>query len=1603
MTAIDERVVQMKFDNQQFESGAKTSLNTLDKLKNALNFRKTSKDLADFQNQSSRFNLDGINNAIGTVTASFNSFEIMGLRVLSNIADSAYRTGVRLVKSLSVDNIAAGWKKFEDKTTSVATLVAQGYDMKTVDEQLKRLNWFTDETSYNFVDMVSSIGKFTASGKGLEESVNAMEGIATWASLSGQNASTASRAMYQLSQAMGAGVMRKEDYKSIQNMSMDTDEFRQKALDAGVALGTLKKNADGTYQSIVEGVGKVDSFSKSQFAEHLTKDLWFTDKVMMKVFGDYGAAVDQIYEYAEENDVTASEAIAALGDKVDAFGLKAFKSAQEAKTFTDVLDSVKDAVSTGWMTTFEMIFGNYEESKKLWTDLANELYDVFASGAIERNNLLEAWKDLSGRTKLVEAFWNAWNGVMNIISMVKESFREIFPATTAEQLLNITESVRDLTNRFEHLFKLPDRYEDALKKGLIDESEMSKIEATKKRIDDLSKTLRGVFAILDIVKQGFMAFAQLGVRLVKSLFPVGDSILDITGSFGEWAEGLRNSIIEGDHFGKMVEKLGPYVDKTGSVIIWVLDKIRIAFEKVRTVFEKAKGLFKPFTKESSEAADTVTEKWSPITGVINFVKKAFERLGEVFQNLGPVFKQILDALGNVWNTLHEKLIAGLQNFDIKKGQDLANGGLFGALIFAITAFTNRIKNLLPAIDPDKGIIGTLKDALGEILSIFKSDGGNDANIGDVMIKVAGAIGILAASLFLVSTIDTGKLTGATVAIGALMFMLNKMMESLSAINVSSSYASEKGGIFRKVLGMFTSKASGATDLIKTAGSLFAVAGAVAILAASVFALSKLSFKELAKGLIGVGALLLMIAATAKLMSDSESRIIKGAGSLVLVGVAINVLTKSVMTLSSLDPDKLVNGLMAVGALLLELGVFSKFAGKINLRTGLAIIAIAGSLLIISQAVKAFGSMDASEGGELATGLSAIAAVLMGFVVFSQTVKSKGILKAATALMIMAASLHVINAAVKSMSKLDEDQITRGVGGLAGALLTLMLVATVLASVKGTGGAALSILVMSSALIALSVAFKIMASIPYTSIVKVLLGFAAAFVVIGVAGAVLGPLTLGILGLSLALLGISAAILLAGMGLTALSAGIMALGASLLVAGPMLVNAIMTTLLAILLACYRLIPTFVSLGFEMILNLLIGIYQKLPEIATMATLIVLKFLLTISQLFPLIIMVGVQMIVNFINGMALAIRDNSESIMMAVGNLMSSIVYMVLTGVQLIAEQIPIIGGWVSDGIEGIKNSIDDTFSEEEMAKITERGMSGAAKGMAAAEADAKSAASGLGDASVEGLMEKMPLFQDTTKDMGIEGIDGLMNLEGDYENAGFTLGADVVSGADSEDLYKMIFGNGENYGNGFTNGILDKEDEAEQAGYTIGKAAVRGNRKALEEKSPSKVMFKVGNFATQGLINGLLSLKGETEDAAYSVGESSADALSSAMRNLSTILNSEMDVNPTITPVLDLSKIQNGANTLNGMLGGTRSFALAASNGIQFEASRLEAINKLETQSTNADVVAALSLLRGDVNNLNDSFANTQVVLDSGALVGATAKQMDNALGRIKVYKGRGI
>lgn len=665
---VDNRVVEMQFDNANFEKNVGTSLSTLDKLKSALHF----KGVDD--------NFSSVERSAGLLGKTFSALEEVAIGSLRRIGSQVTEWAEKTIKEMSgVNNMITGFSKFSTITKSSATLQAQGFEMQNIEEQLRKLNWFTDETSYNLSDMVDNISKFTATGQNLEDSSDAMMGIALWAAMSGQNAQTASRAMYQLSQAMST-YMKREDWRSIQNANMDTAEFRQKALDAAVALGTLRKNANGTYTSIVKGIKKEgkEAFTQSQFVEKLTAGEWFTKDVMMSVYRDYAAAVNQIYEYIETHrGATVQDAIEALGTSLDEFGKKAFLAGQQARTWEDAVESVKDALSTKWMSVFQVIFGNSKKATEFFTDLSYAFYDQFVEPMNKTLMMFENWGDKFGSEKLKNGILNTLESILNITNKIRETSGKIFwgdqIAERKKQYEDENKAIRlanEALEDFGEKEKLQEK--DTSDAAIIADLKAEKLlkltegfEAFSEKILGLSNNLgrfkriiAGVFSIVDLGKQAFSGLFDS----IKALFSGG------TGN-------LRDKIIEtlasaGDFFVKidtMAKKTG-FFKNAFTFLLTPLMNLKKAFIE----FKEA------FTPEFMKRWDHLKEK---ILG-----------LDIGFQKAGKDGETFIDKIKSKWLGL-------FTNFDAKKAVDI----IFNAV--------NKVKALfyeVTGIEP-----GTLFDVIQE--------------------------------------------------------------------------------------------------------------------------------------------------------------------------------------------------------------------------------------------------------------------------------------------------------------------------------------------------------------------------------------------------------------------------------------------------------------------------------------------------------------------------------------------------------------------------------------------------------------------------------------------------------------------------------------------------------------------------------------------------------------------------------------------------------------------------------------------------------------------------------------------------------------------------
>ena len=951
---IDEKVVEMRFDNSQFERNVATSMSTIDKLKRSLKFDGISKGIEDISDSANRIDFSGFSNAIDSVQMKFSALEVMAVTALANITNSAVNAGLKLAKSLTIDPISTGWSKYNTKNQSVATMVAQGYDIETVNSQLERLNWFTDETSYDFTQMVANIAKFTATGKDLDESVTAMEGIANWAALSGQNANTASHAMYQLSQAMGAGVMRLEDYKSIQNVSMDTDEFRQKALDAAVALGTLKKNADDTYTSLV---GKANNFTKSQFATSLTQGAWFTSDVMMSVFQDYSKAVDQIYDYATEKGITASQAIKELDGQIDAFSLKGFKAAQEARTFEDAINSARDAVSSGWLNTFELIFGNAEQATSTWTDLAEIMYDIFAEPGNARNELLSQWSELGGQKALIESLMGIVGQLKDMLDILGEAWSNVFPPMTAERLVEITENFRDFVQSISDFIQ--------------------------KHRDNLVSTFQGLFSVLRIIKDALKGVWTVVQSIIDNSGSLVPTLLEFTGSLGEMVTSLSKSIEEGNIFVTIGEKIG-------GVLKWLTGLFSGASPHITNIFSAigkgaafvSKVLSKLFSNIKGDVPKLINSL--SLASISVFIGKALSSIEKPLQIFGDIKGSIVGVLDGI----RDALSSWKTSIDAKSllNISISIGILAGSLMLISSIESDKLMKSVVAI-------GALMTELGLFLKLFSGFGVGIKGLGSIAVAMVGistSVLILASAMKTLSRIpedDIGRSIAALVGVMAILtatahaFPQKKMLGiGLAMVGVATAVVILAGAmkIFQTLqwediakgivaiggsLGVLALFLTAMNDNIKGAFALTIAAGALITLSLALKIFQTLQWEDIAKGIVAIGGSLGVLALFLTAMNNN----IKGAFALTIVAGSLIVLGTALKILSSIPFTSMLVALGALAGTFLVLGL----AGAILTPVIPTILGLAGALALVGVAILAFGAGLALTGA----GLTAIAAGL----------------------------------------------------------------------------------------------------------------------------------------------------------------------------------------------------------------------------------------------------------------------------------------------------------------------------------------------------------------------------------------------------------------------------------------------------------------------------------------------------------------------------------------------------------------------------------------------------------------------------------------------------
>lgn len=1211
-TTVDQQVVEMRFDNGQFERGVSSTMSSLDKLKQGLNLSGASKGLENVGAAAKGINLSGLIGAAETVGLKFNAMYTIADQALRNITNSAYNAGKRIVSALTIDPIKTGLSEYETQIGAVQTILAntesKGSTLQDVNRALDELNVYADKTIYNFTEMTRNIGTFTAAGVDLDTSVNAIQGIANLAAVSGSTSQQASTAMYQLSQALSSGTVKLMDWNSVVNAGMGGQVFQDALKETSKRMAenaeSLKKMSKAQRKAYQDQHGYTDEQMKSMMSyTHNVDELieangsfreslqagWITADVLTETLSHFTMAAEEgskqweAYKKSLMDDGYTEEQATAI--------LKLSNSATDAatkvKTATQLWDTLKETAQSGWTQSWEIILGDFGEAKKLFSGIYETLSPMLEASAKARNDLLSeglstGWKQLldqgiadeegykdsiksvakehgvaiddmikaekeldtslsdeeafqnvlkkgladgsitsdmlsesvtnladkmrgmtdaereaagyteehiaqiealeaglkdgsismdefvkkiqrpSGRENLIEALYNAFKAVMSVVTPVKEAFRDIFPPATGEQLYALTEKIRDFT---------------------------AKLKLGETASENLKRTFKGVFAVVDIIRQVFVAAFDIISPLFGKVDDLGGGILGVTANIGDWLVSLNEAIKKNNVFGIAVEKVHSAFAKVKEFLQPVIDGIK----------EFGAVIGNTFVDISSK----VPERLGPLATLGNAIKAVFVGLGNAIKAVTPWVYKAATGIGNVLKELVDMITTSIQNTDYDKLFDFANGGIITAIGVFIAKFVKSGGDLLDGaggfLDGIQDVLGGVTDALGTFQESLKAD---------VLKKIAIAIGILAASLLVLSLIPSDKLTASLLAVTTLF---GELMASMA--------------IFSK-LGDLKGIGKIATALISLSASLLVLSIALKIM-------STMSWKEMGVGLIsmvvGLGALVGAVNLLPKKRVNAAAKAIKKMSSAILV-LAVAIKIMSTMSWEEMGIG-LISMVVGLGALVTAVNLLPKDTA---LRAA-GMIGLATAMVILSGALKIMATMTWEEIGR---GLATLAGSL--FILSGAMALMKRSIPGALAMLIIAPALVVLAGALKLMSTMSWEEIAKGLVTLAGSLL---IIAGAMALMRSALPGAAALLVVTAALAVLAPVLKLLGSMSWEEIAKGLTLLAGTFTVLGIAGAILGPLVPTILSLSGALVMLGAACLAIGAGVLALGLGLTAIAAA----------------------------------------------------------------------------------------------------------------------------------------------------------------------------------------------------------------------------------------------------------------------------------------------------------------------------------------------------------------------------------------------------------------------------------------------------------------------------
>lgn len=1547
MATIDERVVSLKMNNKQFLSAIKESASSMDRLKESLKMEGAANGLKRMGEIAKNTTLGDLARSAVDAASNMSVMQGIGITALGGIGAAAISAGKSMLQSF-IQPAIDGFKEYETQINAVQTILANtsqnGTTLDQVNASLDELNRYADKTIYNFTEMTSAIGTFTVAGVGLEDATASVKGFSNMAALSGANATQAAQATYQLAQAMSSGVVKLQDWMSLEHAGIAGKQFQDALIETSRIMNT----------GVDAAIEKQGNFRLS------LQEGWLTSEVMMQTLkvmtNDLSEAQIMEMGYSEEQAHKMKQLAQAAGD-----------SATQIRTFSQMIGTWGEALGSGWAETWRILVGDFNQAQTLFTSVGNWVSSAIDDMSRARNDFLKGFVDLGGRDEILRAMLNIFTALVKVAGQLGTAFRRVFLNASPEGLYKIVKAFADFTE---------------------------KLIITNNFADKLEWTFTGLFSIFHIFATIVGEVAQViftvASHIISALFPafagINSGVFQITKVLGKAIFWFDQWFTKLDLGGKILKLLLPPIDLVGKAIKWVVDKIHdfiMALEvgrRVTQVGQSIKDLASKFglVKDALKNSVVGQQFAAAMESVHHGVDKAKSKVKEFGEAVGDKLKKKLSSaksavadyfkgfdfgdfssteatiqtLSNAFNKLGEKLkiadraewlknkLIELKDAIVELFDKVKESAVWEKLGNSFKAAGEKAKGLAVAfrdwVNGQGDVKTKAQEAAGAIADVGSATGQAVKEAGQAakqnfILKWMEDIKRLANQLHLPELFDAIKQKllevkdfmsnvvapkikeAADYLFGGLTSAADKANENLKSYDMGKVLLTAFGGTtlvvmigwlksfksnFDKIgnladkISEFFTKLGDVLDAFVQkikAEALQKIAIALGILVGALFLMSLIPAPKLVLSLTALAAVFKLMTMTLEKLSDLKTvKLLLLTPLLKALGKSLLLISAAVAVLGLMKPGQAIQGVIALGVLMGMLSVFLQTVSKdpaLFVGGASVLIAAATACVILSAAVFALGSMKTGAAIQGVLALSVIIGVLAAFLAVAGT--NPYIAKGAGVLLGLAAACVLLTGVIYLLGNMNTGSLIKGVLALT-AVITV-LTGTVFAAGMADTKSVFAILAMTAAVLAIGNAVERLGKLSWMEVAKGLIALAGALIIMVVAAGAAEAVAIGMVALGLAAAGLSVFVKalegLSKLNWAQVAVGLVALagGLAIFIAAAFLTQMVIPGML-VLTAC------LISLGFALLpVAITMAAFAAVLGIAaatgSAAFLVLIEGIKGLSALLPQLAIDLANAIANFI----ITLGSKAPELAVAMAALLGAIIYAINANIPGIVASLFIL-------IQAMLTELANHAYEfgEKGATILANFLNGIADNIG----KVVDAATNVILNFLDGIARNGPKIIDKGMWTVLKLLEGVRDAINKYAPRFNKVGREIA--------WAIV--------DGMTGGLASKAWSFGESMLNVAKKGYNKIKNYFGIHSPSRLMKELGGYVGEGLAIGIENTGDRVAEAGDNMSSAAYDAMARALDGVNELIEDDPSFKPEIKPILDLTEMQKQAKGINNFM-----------------------------------------------------------------------------------------